>query len=488
LKANFFRSPEEFQHQSTGYQVLPFRFMRWNEREVFVSNDVGESAFLSSDDFGRFVSGGLASTDPIFADLKAKHLLTDSGLSLPVQLLATKYRTKKSFLDGFTKLHMFVVTLRCDHTCPYCQVSRVTEDRVKYDMTEETAIKATEFLFRSPSPDLKVEFQGGESLLNFDAIRTVVHLVEQRNVTARRQVEFVIATNLSRLTDEMLAFCAEHDIHLSTSLDGPAFLHNSNRPRPGRDSHERLVANLGRARERLGHDQVSALMTTTVDSLGHPQEIVDEYVALGFDSVFVRPISPYGFAIRTRQAFRYQTDAFVAFYKTALERIIEWNLKGRPLVEVYSQILLRKILTPFPTGYVDLQSPAGAGISAVVYNYDGDVYASDEGRMLAEMSDWSFRLGNLHRDSYESIMGGERIRTIAEQSVTDTMPGCSECAFMPFCGADPVFHWATQGDMIGHRPTSAFCRRNMATIRHLLDLLRTGDDFTRSLLTSWGTH
>src|SRR4029453_14646362 len=123
-------------------------------------------------------------------------------------------------------------------------------------------------------------------------------------------------------------------------------------------------------------------------------------------------------------------------YRAALDRIIEWNRRGRPLIEVYAQILLRKMLTPFPTRYVDLQSPAGAGIAAVVYNYDGDIYASDEGRMLAEMQDKSFRLGNLATDSYESVMGGDRLRAIVEQSCTETIPGCSECAFMPFCGAD----------------------------------------------------
>ena len=32
----------------------------------------------------------------------------------------------------------------------------------------------------------------------------------------------------------------------------------------------------------------------------------------------------------------------------------------------------------------------------LVYNYDGDVYASDEGRMLAEMNDDTFKIGNVH--------------------------------------------------------------------------------------------
>jgi hypothetical protein len=35
------------------------------------------------------------------------------GESSPLlDVLATKYRTKRSFLDGFTKLHIFVTTLR----------------------------------------------------------------------------------------------------------------------------------------------------------------------------------------------------------------------------------------------------------------------------------------------------------------------------------------------------------------------------------------
>ena len=488
MKATFFRTPDAFKPQRAGYEFLPFRFMRWPSGQVFLSNDVGEWLFLSAEAFARFTQGSLPAAEQAYTDLKAKHFLTDSASRLPLELLATKYRTKKSFLDGFTSLHMFVVTLRCDHTCPYCQVSRVTTDRARYDMTPETAAMAVSFMFRSPAPALKVEFQGGESLLNFDVIRWIVEEVSRRNEAEQRAIQFVIATNLSSITDEILDFCRVHDIHLSTSLDGPAFLHDTNRPRPGRDSHARLCANLARARDVLGHDRVSALMTTTAESLRWPNEIVDEYVTRGFDAIFIRAISPYGFAIRTRNAFRYESDAFLDFYKTGLARVIEWNRRGTPMVEVFSQILLRKMLTPFPTGYVDLQSPAGTGISALVYNYDGDIYASDEGRMLAEMSDKSFRLGHLHTDAYEDVMGGPRLRTIVDQSCQEVMPGCSECAFMPFCGADPVYHWATQGDLMGHRPSSAFCRRNMGTIGHLLEQIADGDEATRRVLTSWAVQ
>jgi His-Xaa-Ser system radical SAM maturase HxsB len=482
-----FHPVEHYRSVIGPYRPLPLRFMRWDGGEVLVVNDVGEFEFLVYGTFRNFVAGRLDAGSGEYASLKAKHMLMDSPSTVPLQLLATKYRTKKSFLDGFTALHLFVVTLRCDHSCGYCQVSRVSENKVQFDMTRETAERAVGLMFRSPGPALKVEFQGGEPLLNFELIRYIVELVEERNQKEQRSIQYVVATNLSPLTDEMLTFFREHVVNLSTSLDGPAFIHDTNRPRRGGHSHEVTIRQLARAREALGHDRIAALMTATPLSLQHPREIIDEYVKHGFDSVFLRWISPYGFAVRTGLAYEYAVEEYLEFYKTGLDYIIELNRQGTTLVEVYTQILLRKILTPFPTGYVDLQSPAGAGIGVVAYNYDGDVYASDEARMLAEMGDRALRLGNVHENSYAEIFGGPTLRALVESSVVETLPWCSECAFAPYCGADPVFHWATQGDPVGHRPTSAFCGRNMAIFRHLFGLLRQGDAFVQRLFTSWAT-
>lgn len=487
-QASPFAPLSSFQPAEPGYRLLPFRFMRWSGKEVLLVNEVGEYCFLPSQCFQEVVAFRLKRSSLWYRKLKARHFLADTESDLPVELLATKYRTKKGFLQGFTGLHLFVLTLRCDHTCRYCQVSRVTEDRTRFDMSEETALRALDLMFRSPSPHLKVEFQGGEPLLNFDLLRQVVLEARQRNVAEKRDLEFVVTTNLAPLTDGMLAFLAEQQVLVSTSLDGPAWLHNANRPRPGHNSFEVMQRSLYRAREALGPNRVAAIMTTTQRSLGAAREIVDEYVRLGFDAIFLRPISPYGFAVRTGEALRYQTDQFVEFYKEALRYIVELNRQGTDLLEIFSQILLTKMLTPFATGYVDLQSPAGAGLGVVAYNYDGNVYASDESRMLAEMGDHSFCLGNLHEHTYEEIFGGAALRALVAGSVAEALPGCADCAFVPYCGADPVFHHRTQGDFIGHRPTSAFCARNMAIMRHLFELIRKGDEFVRDLFLSWATR
>jgi uncharacterized protein len=403
---------------------------------------------------------------------------------VPFELLATKYRTRKSFLAGFTSLHIFVVSLRCEHSCHYCQVSRVSSDSERYDMSEETARRALDLAFRSPAPHLKIELQGGEPLLNFARVRQLVLEGRRRAADEDRDVEFVVTTNLALLDDEMLAFFKEQQVFLSTSLDGPEALHNANRPRPGNDSHQRTIANLQRARDVLGHDRVAALMTTTRRSLKSPEEIVAEYVCHGFTSIFLRPLSPYGFAVRSARTTGYSVREFLDFYIRALDFIIALNANGTFLVESYAQLLLMRILTPFPTGYVDLQSPGGAGIGAVVYNYDGDVYASDESRMLAEMGDTRFRLGNVHRDSYAAIFGGETLRTIVAASVAESIPGCSDCAFLPYCGADPVHHYATTGDLVPHVPTSEFHEKNFFLIKHLLSLYDS-DPTARRVFGSW---
>src|SRR5262245_16139311 len=101
---SLFRPREEFHLlPGAGYRLLPFRFMRWDTNEVLVVNEVGEYMFLDARTFEEFAFQRLSPANPAYQDLKAKHFLFDSS-ALPVELLATKFRTKKSFLEGFTRL------------------------------------------------------------------------------------------------------------------------------------------------------------------------------------------------------------------------------------------------------------------------------------------------------------------------------------------------------------------------------------------------
>ena len=478
------RVPSHSNRENQGYTLLPFRFLRLDDKRVLIVNDIGEFFPLCNETFEQLISHTLDGGSPVFSDLKSRYFITENVTAELLKIMAERLRLKKSFLSGFTKLHIFVVTLRCDHSCQYCQVSRQSADRLQYDMSRETADRSLELMFQSPAHHLTMEFQGGEPLLNFELIRYLIARAIKINQTQRRHIDFVIATNLSMITDEMLRFCRDYNVQISTSLDGPRFVHNANRPRPESNSYEVTIEGITRAREVLGPGRVSALMTTSRLSLDHPIEIIDEYVKQGFRTIFLRPISPYGFAAKTSRATGYEFEKFMEFYKTGLDYILDMNRRGFDFQETYAKIILTKILTPFDTHYVDLQSPSGLGISVLVYNYDGDVYASDESRMLAEMRDHRFRLGNVHKNSYKEFFLSEALRSTLPAFCVEALPGCSECAFQPFCGTDPVYHHTIQGDVFGHRPTSAFHKRNFGIIKLLFHYI-FDDPEARRIFLAW---
>jgi uncharacterized protein len=374
--------------------------------------------------------------------------------------------------------------LRCDHSCPYCQVSRQSEDKSSYDMTQEMADKSLDMVFRSPSPAIKIEFQGGEPLLNFEMVRYVVLRAKELNLTFKRDLAFVIATTMSLITDEILEFCKLHNIVISTSLDGPEDIHNANRPRPNKDSYQRFVSGLEKTRHYLGYYNVSPLMTTTEKSLSRVKDIIDEYLKFGFSGIFLRPLSPYGFAIKTKRFMAYNTERWLDFYKEGLDYIIQLNLNGIKFSEYYASLILKKILTSESHGYVDLMNPAGIGIAAIVFNYDGKVYASDESRMLAEMGDDTFELGNVLDNSYEEIILSDKLLDAIDESFTLSAPMCSDCAYESYCGAEPVYHHAINKDYLGKKPESEFCKKNMSIYQHLIEIMESRPE-VKALFLEW---
>lgn len=457
------------------YSLLPFRFHRLNpEKEVLV-NEVGDHLIVPAGTAEKIATKAISKSEDevLYADLIANFFISEESIPPLLDILATRYRTKKSFLDHFTALHIFVISLRCEHTCHYCQVSRVSENKAAFDMSHDHIDKGIEMMMRSPNPEITMEFQGGEALLAFDKIKYAVERSNRLAEEKGKRINFVICTNLAIITEEILNYCKDKHILISTSLDGPDYIHNKNRRRHGNNSYELAINGIALSRNILGFDKVSALMTTTNLSLDFPIEIVDEYYKRGFRNIFLRPISPYGFAKHNNKKNKYETDQFLKFYKIALQHIIDYNLKGHYFREDYATIILKKILTPFPVGYVDLQSPAGLINSVIVFNYDGKVYATDESRMLAEMKDYTFQLGDLEKNTYEEIFYGDKAIEIAQAWSNESLAGCSDCAFQLYCGADPVHHHSTQGDMYGFRPTSTFCQKNMEIIRHLLELMDT---------------
>lgn len=159
--------------KESSYRLLPFRFARLDNHHsenILLTAETGEYLFVSEKQLKDLVHKAVEKGSAHYKDLLARHFIFEPHGHDPIPEMAAQYRSRKSFVLDGAALHIFVVTLRCNHTCQYCQVSRAPLGGSGHDMSAEHAALAVDRLFESPSPVITVEFQGGEPLLAFDRI------------------------------------------------------------------------------------------------------------------------------------------------------------------------------------------------------------------------------------------------------------------------------------------------------------------------------
>jgi His-Xaa-Ser system radical SAM maturase HxsB len=478
--------PIENYEKTFEYELFYFNFRNLGEKYILI-NDTGEYVLCSLFQLRRLIAKELTyeADNAYILELLNKQFIYLKSDTFAVERKSIKYRTKKRFLFSGPILHIFVVTTRCQHKCLYCQITPQSETAKDFDMTVETARRAVEMMMQSPSQHITAEFQGGETLLAFDIVKEIVLYTEQLNEALQKEIQFVMATSLVDINLEQLDFIKEHKILLSTSLDGDEALHNSNRPIRSQNTHKKFIEGMTLARGVIGGSSVSPLLTTSKASLSKLPIIISEYLKHGYHSISLRSLSPYGFAVKTFSTIGYTLDEFLDFYFEGLEYIIKLNKEGTYFREEFITLLLKRILTPYSTGYVDLQSPSGAGVNAIAYHYNGEVYPADEARMLAEMGDKNFCLGNVYDNSFDEIFQSKQLELIIQDSCAESLNGCSDCAYLPYCGADPLFNYVKQNDHYGHRPTSDFCKRQTRLFDYLFSVLESDDQETIDIFWSW---
>ncbi len=468
--------------------LLPFSFRELGDN-VLITNEAGRFEFLDQGQFSSLLSGTLKTRDrAIYDRLISKGFVDGPGV---MDTLVEALAQRSAHLTAGPSLHIMILTLRCNQTCRYCQASRRPMSAQGVDMDEQTAQKALDIVFSSPAPSLTIEFQGGEPLANFDRLVQIVEESRRRAAQSRRKLYLSVVTNLSLMTEEKLEFLLDHDVMICTSLDGPADLHDFNRPMAGSSSHAVTVGWIERIQEAYKQRgmldaQVNALLTVSAKTLAeNPDRIVDEYIRLGLKVIHLRPLQPFGFAERARQTLGYGSKDFLDFYRRTLQVILERNQRGIELTEKTAALFLTKILTDEDPNYMDLRSPCGAGIGQLAYDHDGNVFPCDEARMLAAMGDDAFKLGNVHESSYDSIINHPTVRAMASASLLDGQVGCATCAYRPYCGVCPVYSYATSGDIFGRQPHCDRCRVQTGIQDLLFSWLSGADRKDMSIFERW---
>jgi uncharacterized protein len=473
-----------------------FRYGEIADR-MLLTNDAGEWHFLSKADFEAFVAGEIEPGHAEYDALAARGFLRAALNPLD---MASKVRRKKFFVDYGPHLAVLITTLRCNQGCKYCHASRTDMDRVDTDMPLEMVEKAVDLALQTTSPYLCFEYTGGEPTVNMPAIRHAVQYAREKNKSLGKIVDHSVVTNMTWMTEENAEWLMENGVLVCTSLDGPPELHNWNRtwvknaenfPKgvepasaAAYDKVLEWIQYFNRRYIEMGRDpglwHVDALMTTTRKTLGMYKDLVDLYVNLGLRNLKIRPLNPYGFATSTWRVIGYSMEEYLDFYGKVLDYILELNMAGVQIQEGTAAIFLKKMLTPDDPNYVDIRSPIGSGTGQIAFHYNGMIYPSDEGRMLAGMTQRDdadlFLLGKLGEASYRDVVGHPSVKALIMSSYLDCLPMCSTCWNVPYCGAMPINNYMEFGDMFGQRPLTQKCNEYMGISRILFERLANDKD------------
>ena len=129
----------------------------------------------------------------------------------------------------------------------------------------------------------------------------------------------------------------------------------------------------------------------------------------------------------------------------------------------------------------------GAGIGQLTFNYDGGIYTSDEGRMLSETGDETFRIGHVDSARYRELVMHDTVRSLIVASNLDAQPDCVTCTYNPYCGNKPEHAYRTQGSIFGRTRESDICAVHKGIQDYLFEKLRDQDEVTMDTFRRWTT-
>lgn len=463
-----------------------FRFKKFDNDTYLITNDIAKHSFLTKDEFWDFISWKITKWEK-YDELMKKKFIKDENYEKDI---APAFAKKNNFLAYWPSLHIIVTTLRCNHKCQYCHAAVAPMTASEMDMTEETAKKVVDTIFYTSNPNLTIEFQWWESLVNWDIVKYITEYAEIKAQHLWKNVTFALVTNLSLMDDEKLDYIFEHNISISTSLDWDEEIHNFNRTFKDGNSFEKVTYWIKRINDRYNRESINqkiwALLTVTKKTLPKYKEIIDTYINLGLDSIFLRPLNPYWFAAADLEKLWYSMKEFIDFYRKSMDYIIELNKKWIKIRESLSSIYLSKILTELDPNYLDERSPCWACIWQVAYNFDGKIYSCDEWRMLWRMWDDNFLMTEVKEtgeETYKDMIESETTKIMVQASTLDWLPWYNESVYKPYIWVCPIHSYKTTWNIIPNYSKDHKKELDYAVLDYIFDRLRNKE--SENIFKTW---
>lgn len=341
----------------------------------------------------------------------------------------SNYIDTKQNLQRITNIHLNVAQV-CNLVCGYCY-GIDGEYGLKGKMNEGNALKAIDFLIKNSGDEkeLRVVFFGGEPLLNFPMIKTVVNFCDKKTKEVSKNFNYSIVTNGTKFNTEINDFLNKNNFDVTVSFDGDKETQDVNRPfRGGKGSYEDILPKVKKFLEtRNGNATARATITN------HSKDLLfyrDNLKQIGFKNSFVEAVTLSDYSKENynvndltsdqhKQLLEYDKKEIEAFAKAIKNRDDLSDFMGSKYI-IYLKQLLRKKKNSQYCGV----SRSMRGIAV-----NGDVYPCHR-----FVGDNDFKLGNVNLKDENKATEKYDIDFINEH------PQCKGCFAKHYCGGGGCIH------------------------------------------------
>jgi len=385
--------------------------------------------------FARLAASPRGDVSDTLSELMALEVVSDGSPLTP------EFATKRIERTAINTVVLNVNT-GCNLSCTYCYKEDLDTPSAGRRMDVETAKASVEMLLKeSPDePRYTVVFFGGEPLSNRQLIEHVVEYCELRFRSLGKQVDFVMTTNATLLTEEIIDWLDAHRFGLSISIDGPRKIHDLNRRTVGGSgTYDVVRRKVDMLLKRYRSRPVGARVTLTsgvTDIEGIWDHLFNE---LGFAEVGFAPVTS-----GELDTFNLGPDELALVFanmKTLGRRYLTAALKNRNIG--FSN--LHQLITDLHEGHKK-SLPCGAGLKMLAVDHKGDLNLCHRftGSTLPTF-------GNV-RDG----VAQEQLNDFLSERLDRSGTGCDSCRIRNLCSGG-CYHesYARYGDPA--HPTYHYC-------------------------------
>jgi uncharacterized protein len=318
----------------------------------------------------------------------------------------------------------------CNIDCSYCYLPDRSN---KGKMTLETLETTFNWVFSSGlvRQPLTLLWHAGEPMVLPASFYEQATLALERCNVSGFEVTQSFQTNATLVNAAWCEFIQRRNVQVGVSVDGPAFLNDRHRVnRKGAGTLDQVLRGMRMLRDhQIPFDVITVLTSTSLD---YPDELFDFYIEQGVTSVAFNVEEIEGPHVTSSLSGGGIEPRFRKFYSRFMDlalasdpplRVREFDSACNSISQHLQPDMLTQECRPFAILNVD---------------YEGNFSTySPELLGLSSPRHGSFALGNVARDSLDSVLAIPRFVALDDE-IRRGVDMCQDaCRYFPFCGGGP---------------------------------------------------